>query len=61
MLCRNGTIRYAMLHFERMIEKVISKDRQSINDCEGYILEIIRWMSEVDEMCSVALGVECKT
>jgi hypothetical protein len=50
-----------MLHFERMIEKVISKDRQSINDCEGYILEIIRWMSEVDEMCSVALGVECKT
>jgi hypothetical protein len=51
----------AMLHFKRMIEKVISEDHQSINDCEGYILEIIRWMSEVDEMCSVDLGAECKT
>jgi tetratricopeptide (TPR) repeat protein len=57
-LCYAEMGRYdeAMLHFERMLEKVASEDSNSINNRHEYVQEINRWMVEVDGMRAAALG-----
>jgi tetratricopeptide (TPR) repeat protein len=62
--CRNVGLCYAelgrydeaLVHFERMIERIVSEDFQSISNREEYIKEINGWLCEVEDMRAATLG-----